>query len=120
MKTYYVHGPRGIQSQETDGEWTHLIQDGLGSVRSVVDDNLAIQQSIHYDPFGNPIDVVGPEQTLYGYTGEPTDANGLAHLRDRYYDPETGTFLSQDSLEGTPNSPMSLNRYAFAQGGQHD
>lgn len=120
MKTYFIHGPRGIQSQEEDGEWTHMIQDGLDSVRSVVDDNLAVQQSIHYDPFGNPMDVVGPEQTMYGYTGEPTDANGLVYLRDRYYNPETGIFLSQDPLEGTPENPMSLNRYAFVQRGYRD
>jgi len=120
MKKYHIHGPRGIQSQEADGGWQHMLQDGLDSVRGVVDDALTIQQSTHYDPFGNPMAVVGSEQTLYGYSGEPTDANGLVHVRGRYYNPATGTYVSQDSLEGMPDTPMSLNRYAFGQGGRHD
>jgi RHS repeat-associated protein len=34
-------------------------------------------------------------------TGEQRDpASGLYYLRARYYDPETGRFLSRDPLEG--------------------
>lgn len=114
--TYYVHGPRGIHSQQKNGEWKWMAEDGLGSVRSVVDDDAAVHQSIVYDPLGNPIDVVGSEQTMFGYTGEPTDGNGLVYLRNRYYSPQLGTFISQDPTEGSMNDPMSLNRYAYVQG----
>lgn len=114
--TYYVHGPRGIHSQQKNGEWKWMAEDGLGSVRGVVDGDAAVHQSIVYDPFGNPIDVVGPEQTMFGYTGEPTDPNGLVYLRNRYYSPQLGTFISQDPTEGSMNDPMSLNRYAYVQG----
>jgi RHS repeat-associated protein len=114
--TYYVHGPRGIHSQQKNGEWKWMAEDGLGSVRSVVDDTAAVHQSIVYDPFGNPIDVAGPEQTMFGYTGEPTDLNGLVYLRNRYYSPQLGTFISQDPTEGSMKDPMSLNQYAYVQG----
>lgn len=51
-----------------------------------------------------------------GFTGEPIDANDLVYLRNRYYHPELGTFLSMDPYEGDFNDPMSLNRYAYVQG----
>ncbi|MEP7284971.1 MAG: RHS repeat-associated core domain-containing protein [Chloroflexota bacterium] len=35
-----------------------------------------------------------------GYTGAPTDANGLVYLNARYLDPATGTFLTRDPLRG--------------------
>jgi RHS repeat-associated protein len=52
----------------------------------------------------------------HGFTGEPTDANGLVYLRNRYYNPELGTFMSMDPYEGDSNEPMSLNEYAYAHG----
>ncbi len=112
--TYYVHGPQGIHAQQTDGEWKWMVQDSLGNVRGVVDDALALQQSLGYDPLGRPISVVGTPQTMYGYTGEPTDPNGLVYLRERYYNPGMGAFISQDQAEGAINDPMSLNGYAYA------
>jgi RHS repeat-associated protein len=114
--TYYVHGPKGIHAQKKNGQWQWMAQDGLGSVRSVVNNNATVDQAIDYDPFGNPIEVFGPEQTMYGYTGEPTDENDLVYLRNRYYNPQLGTFMSQDSVEGSANDPLSLNRYAYVQG----
>ncbi|MBK8138279.1 MAG: RHS repeat-associated core domain-containing protein [Chloroflexi bacterium] len=53
---------------------------------------------------------------MYGYTGELTDANELVYLRNRYYHPGVGTFISQDPYEGTMNNPVSLNRYSYVQG----
>jgi RHS repeat-associated protein len=39
----------------------------------------------------------------YGYTGEWwEDEVGLLYLRARWYAPETGSFLSRDSVEGEP------------------
>lgn len=54
--------------------------------------------------------------TAHGYTGEMEDDNGLVFLRARYYHQDTGTFVSQDPLEGDISGPMSLNRYTYAYG----
>lgn len=114
--TYFVHGPHGIHAQQENGEWKWMAQDGLSSVRSVIGNDVSVHQSISYDPFGNPIDVVGSEETMYGYTGEPTDENGLVYLRNRYYNPNMGTFISRDTYEGSMNNAMSLNGYSYVQG----
>jgi RHS repeat-associated protein len=51
----------------------------------------------------------------YAFTGEPLDANGLVHLRARYYDPGMGRFLNidpswqeQNLFEYSANNPVSL------------
>lgn len=59
---------------------------------------------------------MGEMGTSYGYTGEMEDDNGLVYLRARYYNHDTGTFISQDPVEGDIRDPMSLNRYAYAHG----
>jgi RHS repeat-associated protein len=52
----------------------------------------------------------------HGFTEEPIDANSLLYLRNRYYNPELGTFMSLDPHEGTPTRPMSLNGYSYVEG----
>jgi RHS repeat-associated protein len=44
---------------------------------------------------------------VFGFTGEPSDANGLVYLRARYYNPTIGQFPSLDPIE-VPN------RYRYA------
>ena len=80
--------------------------DGLEAVHGIVTDELSHQGRI-YSPY---------TQTSFGYTGEMEDENGLVYLRARYYNRNTGTFMSMDPYEGTPNRPMSLNGYAYAEG----
>ncbi len=58
----------------------------------------------------------GATPSIFGFTGEPTDANGLVQLRARYYNPTLGMFPSLDPLEGDMEQPMSLNRYMYVQG----
>ena len=51
---------------------------------------------------------------VFGFTGEPTDATtGDVYLRSRHYDPNTGRFLSADTVQ--PNAPgtQGYNRYAY-------
>jgi RHS repeat-associated protein len=49
------------------------------------------------------------------YTGKPYDtATGLYYEGARYYETTTGRFITQDSITGTKDDPMSLNRYVYA------
>ncbi|MEP7286967.1 MAG: RHS repeat-associated core domain-containing protein [Chloroflexota bacterium] len=116
--TRYVHGPLGLQQQlQPDGTtWRWSILDGLGSVRGVVDNTAVQQESRLYSPFGEVYATTGSSQTVFGFTGEPTDGNGLVQLRARYYNPALGVFPSLDPLEGTMQQPMTLNRYGYVNG----
>ena len=86
-----------------------MMQDGLGSVRSVVDDSLDVLESRLYEPYGTPFGTSGTNQTVYGFTGEPVDGNELVYLRARYYAPNLGVFAGLDPFEGMAQRPMSLN-----------
>ncbi len=111
--TRYVHSPMGIHMVNED---RFMLQDGLGSVRSVVNKAITVQETRQYDPIGNPFSATGTNQTDYGFTGEPTDDNSLLYLRARYYNPTLGVFMSLDPFEGMADRPMSLNSYSYVEG----
>jgi len=115
--TRYLHAPRGIHAQQDASDnWTWMLQDGLGSVRSVVDDSLSVLESRLYEPYGVPFGASGTSQTVYGFTGEPVDGNELVYLRARYYAPNLGVFMGLDPFEGMSQRPMSLNGYSWVEG----
>jgi len=113
----YIHGPRGIHVQRDAADnWEWMVQDGLSSVRGVADSTGAVQWSGSYGPYGNDFGDVGTSQTMYGFTGEPTNETGLVHLRARDYNPTLGIFTALDPFEGTAQRPMSLNGYSWVEG----
>lgn len=115
--TRYVHAPRGIHAQkDAGGVWEWMMQDGLGSVREVLDNNVAVLWSNSFDPYGTGFGSVGTSQTGYGFTGEPTDGMDLVHLRARDYSPALGVFPSLDPFEGMRDRTMSLNGYSWVEG----
>lgn len=88
------------------------IFDGLENVRGAIRDVPDFQER-QFSPYD---ELTGTMQTPFGYAGEMEDQNGLVYLRARYYNRNTGTFLSIDPFEGNINNPMSLNGYAYAYG----
>jgi RHS repeat-associated protein len=51
------------------------------------------------------------------YRGEQYDPDlGLYYLRARYYNPQTGRFLSRDPEDGNAKDPQSLHKYLYAGG----
>jgi RHS repeat-associated protein len=51
------------------------------------------------------------------YRGEQFDSDlGLYYLRARYYNPNTGGFMSRDPEDGVPADPQSLHKYLYAGG----
>lgn len=59
--------------------------DALGSVRQLTNNYGEVVLAKSYDPYGNTLQSLGTGETVYGFTGETTDANGLIYLRARYY-----------------------------------
>ncbi len=112
---HFIHAPRGIHAQSDGTHWQYITQDGLGSVRSLIDSTLGVDTTHNYDPYGNYIGTP-PTTAYFGFTGEQTDANGQLYLRARYYNPALATFSSLDPFEGVHNRPMSLNGYSWVEG----
>lgn len=94
-----------------DGRDTHyFITDHLGSTRALTDASGAVVERLDYDSFG---DGAGSAVTRYGYAGRELDADtGLLYYRARWYDPQTGRFISEDPSE----FEGGFNWYAYVGG----
>ena len=90
---------------------------GTGSVAHLTNAEGNVETTYSYDVFGNT-SVTGNEniKNPYTYNAEYTDAStGNQYLRARYYDPEEGTFLIQDSYLGSLLEPLSQNLYTYTE-----
>jgi RHS repeat-associated protein len=111
------------QNSTEDGKRDPLyyLYDGRGSVGQLTNSLGQVKDSYGYEAFGVPSHE-GPLgnsathfESYYGFNGEDYNSlTGLQYLRARYYEPESGTFLTRDSYLGNITQPLSLNRYAYA------
>lgn len=103
----YLNGP-GIDNklrQSVGVAALYFVQDHLGSTRALTDGNGNVVEQQQYDSFGNS---PGSNLTRYGYTGRERDPDtGLSYYRARWYEPQTGRFISEDpmGLAAGPNPP---------------
>ena len=80
--------------------------------------------SYEYDAFGNEFTVSDSTPNNYLYRGEQYDPDlGLYYLRARYYNPNTGRFMSRDpnapqprNSKAVPIDPKYLHKYLYANG----
>lgn len=87
-------------------------QDGLGSVTSLSNAAGVLVQTYTYDSFGNTTNSSGSVTNFFRYTGREFDTEtGFYFLRARYYDPQTGRFISEDPIGFSGDS---TGFYAYA------
>src|SRR5262249_8986728 len=106
----------------TQGEWVdeplamrRLAQsffyeaDGVGSITSISDSTPSIAASYGYDSFGITRTSAGSVATSFRYAARELDVEtGLYYYRARYYDSNTGRFLSEDPRR----SELNFFRYS--------
>jgi len=116
----YTYGLQRIdENQIQNGAWTPSFYgyDGGGNVRNLTGSAGTVTDTYEYDAFGNSFTVTGSTPNNYLYRGEQFDSDlGLYYLRARYYNPNTGRFLSRDPEEGQAKIPASLHKYLYASG----
>ena len=113
-KTNLIYGNERTAELSTGTE-SIFITDEKESVLGRIGD-----ENTFYTPFGdnedtNFIDTQKALITGFGFDGEWKDSTGLYYLRARYYDPNAGVFLSEDSVSGDIESAISLNGYSFVE-----
>jgi RHS repeat-associated protein len=122
---YNVYGPRGLHTAinpNSSTTRTYPLDDGLGTVRVVTNNNTDVLSNRLYSPYGELVNdtwnSLTHHEVRHGFAGEWTVRNGGGgqYLRARHYSPRLGAFLSLDPLEGTPDRPMSLNGYSYVEG----
>ncbi len=96
--------------QRTDSTGTYsYLTDALGSTMALTDSTGAQQATYSYGPYGS-MSITGSTTNSYGYTGRESDGLGIDYYRARYYNPQTGRFISEDPM-GFRAGP---NFYAYA------
>ena len=78
-----------------------------------MDDSDSVVKSYTYDAYGNT-STSGAFVNSFTYTGAVIDPEtGLYYMNARYYDPQTGRFISQDSYRGEGESFWQLYAYCY-------
>jgi RHS repeat-associated protein len=109
----YLYGLDIIAEQLAGAERYYYVHDGLGSVRQLLDSSGQIATRYAYDPFGVRLAGNGVSNP-WQFTGEAWDGEvELLYLRARYYQPETGRFITKDPWRGDVWRPETLNRYVY-------
>ncbi len=113
----YAYGVGGLISQtDGSGNQSYLLGNGLGSNEKLTDGSGNIVATYKYDVFGAVRSSSGSGSAEYRFTGQQDDGTlGYTYLRARYYDPQTGRFLSKDPFPGFLASPATLHYYTYAQ-----
>lgn len=84
------------------------------NVIAVIDANQKITNKYQYGSFGCTQKSLAESTNDFLYAGEAyEEETGLIYLRNRYYDPELGRFISADAEFGTKTNPQSLNPYTY-------
>ena len=101
----------------------YYLNDALGSTIAITNMNAGIIDNNRFGPYGEAISPVAKNSRLtnspWGYTGESHDIEGgLIYLRARYYEPNTGRFIQQDSYPyfGDTKNPLTRNLYLYGNG----
>jgi len=95
------------------------VWDGLGNPVGLLTDYASNAFSYTYDPYGVQVLTAGgtgggTSQNPYSFKAGIQDrASGLVKFGIRWYNPTTGTWTQQDTLD-TPLDPHNANRYAYA------
>ncbi|MCM2392740.1 RHS repeat-associated core domain-containing protein [Streptomyces albipurpureus] len=99
-------------SRTENGQTQLYLTDALGSVVALANADGTIATRYTYDPYGQPTTTGAASTNPYTFTGRENDDTGLLYYRNRYYDPQTGRFISQDPIghAGGPN----LYQYALS------
>lgn len=93
-----------------------VLSDRHGDVTATVAAG-GLVDSVAYSPWGEVSERQGSTGLVVGFQGSYTDpSTGLVDMGARWYQPSTSTFTARDTYNGQLSTPISLNRYTYAQG----
>jgi RHS repeat-associated protein len=101
----------GLGMEEVDGDSVVTGMNTVLSTGSQVYGHDALGSILNgndYGPFGD-----NPNEGI-GFTGHWNDDTGLVYAQQRWLDPVTGRFLSEDPVAGNVMSPMSMQGHTYA------
>ena len=114
LKANYIRGAKLEAIAYADGTKAYVQTNGHGDITELRDASGALLNKYQYDVWGNLESKEEKVHNPFLYSGELwDDTTQLQYLRARWYDPNTGRFINEDSYEGELNDRLSLNLYAY-------
>ena len=116
-KAYTYDENRHPLTMTYNGSTYYYLTNYRGDVLALTDANGAVVAEYTYDAWGNILTSKGTMASInpYRYAGYRYDEETkLYYLMARYYNPDTGVFLSLDPVRGEPMNPVSMNGYNYA------
>jgi RHS repeat-associated protein len=114
LNAQYVYGLERI-SLDRGGNVYYYLFDGQNSTRQLTDAAGGITDTWGYFAYGEQFLHTGTTVNSFTYTGEEWNKNaGLYFLRARWMDAKAGNFVSADPIAGDVVSPLTLNKYLYA------
>ena len=93
-------------SEKSGGVTSTILSDRMGSMKRLTNAG-AVTDTAEFDAFGKVMSRTGTNATQNGFVGaagyQEDGESGYKLLGHRYYDPETGRFLSRDPIRSGPN-----------------
>ncbi|HLZ25880.1 MAG TPA: RHS repeat-associated core domain-containing protein [Chloroflexota bacterium] len=107
--TAYVYGPGGLPLEQVNSSATYWFHhDQIGSTRLVTDSTGSTSATYTFDPYGGLASSTGSITNPFRFQGQYQDAEtGWYYLRLRYFDSNTGQFLSADALTSLTRLPYA-------------
>ncbi|MDP4095829.1 pre-toxin TG domain-containing protein [Paenibacillus sp. P96] len=105
--------------EDMSGAYQTYHYDRRGSTVALTDAAGEVTDTYEYGAYGELFSHEGNSTQPFLYNGRDgvmTDANGLYHMRARYYNPEIKRFINRDVVTGTVTDTPTLNRYAYVNG----
>lgn len=99
----YYYGNK-LYGAKTSGKNVYYSYNGHGDTRKLTDTSGATVADYDYDAFGNQTSATESIYNPFRYNGQYTDEEtGLIYLRNRYYDPQVGRFITEDPVQDGMN-----------------
>jgi len=96
------------------GTVTYVYTDTQGTPIAEANSARTITATYDYKPFGSEVNNSPPDGV--GFTGQISDpSSGLVYMQARYYDPDTGRFLSTDPDAARVGDFSNFNRFGYAE-----
>ena len=108
ITSIYTYGADGITTANINGNTSLYLKNVHGDVVGITDAEGTVQKNYRYDAFGNEQTPDEADINPFRYCGEYFDSEtGQVYLRNRYYAPNIGRFITEDPIQD------GLNWYVY-------
>lgn len=117
LRSYLYDDNGNLTGMQYKGKTYYYLTNYRGDVLAMTDSKGKVVATYTYDAWGNVLTESGTMATInpYRYAGYRYDEDiKLYYLMARYYNPDTGVFLSLDPVRGDTMNPLTLNGYSYA------